>query len=699
MVNAGAALLLIPLLPLAAGLVAHLFLRRAPQAAAWTGIASLLASAAFAAQLMGLALHGSPVHWEVPWINSPDIQIPLALDAGLAQLLFIITAALLAAGVLLYALRERQGDPRAAAFHASLTLFAGSMLVLLCADTLLLVYLAWEVLGLFSFILIAHTGTDEARRAARQAFWTTRATDIGLLFAVLILMTKFGWMTLSGVDVAHLAAQVSDQTQLAALLAWLGAVGLLTLAAVIGKSAQWPLSFWLADAMAAPAPVSALLHAATLVAAGPYLLVRFVHVIDASQPALLACTLAGGLTLVLGGAMALAARDPKRILAYSTVSQLGLVICGVGLVAEEAAYFHLLAHAWCKAALFLAVGYLAARRHAGAEAPPPTLRELAGTARRNPAALWTLLLGAASLGGVPLLAGALGKEQLLWAAWTRSGAEPSRGAILGKALPLAAHGWPVAGVLIVLSLPLTAAYFTRLVGVLGWGGPAVPADGQHAPPGEVPAPTAGWGGALGAALGFAVVGSLGWAAAFAWFKQAFGADSLAWKWAPEPAALLTAGAALVLAAGGGFAAWSLSVRRGGPATASQPPNAFTEFFAAGMRLREFWHEVVAVGGLWLAVLAGRTETNVIERLTLGTGRFGRSLAAAAAWTDRHVVDGARWQVTELAWRVRRLHAKYLQTGDLQHYMFVILLGAVVLCIVVIRPLSHIFAKMLQFIQE
>jgi NADH:ubiquinone oxidoreductase subunit 5 (subunit L)/multisubunit Na+/H+ antiporter MnhA subunit len=691
MVKPEVALLLIPLLPLLAGLLAHL-LRRWPIVAGGLGIVALLQSALLGVSLFVLAQKEARFHFERPWIDSGNWSIPLALDAGFGQLLFVVTTALLAAGILLYSLRERRGDPRAGTFCANLTLFAGSMLLLLSADTLLVVYAAWELMGLMSFILIAHSGTVEAKRAARQAFWTTRATDMGLLFAVFILMSVFGWTQLSHIDVPAFLGQA---TTAAAAKNWLGVVVMLVLVAVVGKSAQWPLSFWLADAMAAPAPVSALLHAATLVAAGPYLLVRLqeAYILPASRHGFAACTAVGAITLLFGGLMALHAREAKRVLAYSTVSQLGLCILGVGLFAAEAAYFQLLAHAWCKAALFLAVGILAAQWHEAhsrrGEARDAALADLAGTARRSPGLRWALLLAAASLAGVPFLGGAWGKEQIFWAAWTRPGAHlGGMEATLAQAFPSAAIAWRIAAILLGFGLVLTAAYLMRLVAVLvGADGARPVREGQ-----TLSAPTApnGWTLATSIALICAFVGSVATTIVYIrLYHPHFVTEATLWQWMPEkgPSFAIMGITALLTLIGAGWGAFS--ARR-----LATEPAGVPAFFARGMYLREFWQMLVTEVGIWFVVLFGRTETNIVDAGAQKLSHGSRALAGAAAWLDQHFVDGLRWQACELWWRIRRLHARWLQNGDVQHYMFIVLACSVVLCLVVIRPLSHIFAQML-----
>ncbi|MBN2082678.1 hypothetical protein JW859_10810 [bacterium] len=721
----GGLLVAIPLLPLAAALIGYLLAwgqgRLALRLNAWLGGLALLASGGLAGWLLSAVQQSQAdsIAWRVPWLALPDaalltdaagnrtgLPVPLAFNAGVPALLFALTTAVIAVVVLVFAVRERRDDPRRATFFATLTLFAGSMLLFLAADTLLVIYIAWELMGLTSYLLIAHPGTDRARRAARQAFWTTRATDFGLLFAVFTLMTVFRWTTLSGIDLTALLQSIASQGgNPREVYPWLSAVALLVLAAVLGKAAQFPLSFWLSDAMVAPAPVSALLHAATMVAAGPYLLTRLHGFFVVADLPLLAATLLGGLTLLTGAIMALAARDPKRVLAYSTVSHLGLVVMSVGVLAEEAGYYHLLAHAWFKAALFLGVGYLVAvwlTQHGGAEADhePPELDRLAGFARRQPLVLWGVLVPAGlSLAGLFPLAGALGKEQIFQALLTRYGATPQAGIpAIGEQFPVAAAAWAVGACMLVIALPLTAAYITRLVGILGWGRPAP--QPPEAAVAAVAAPR-GWGVPLVLTTLLALMGSVGWAAAyFNWYNTpaGFAPESAAWKWsaAGHTSQLVSAVALAAVLIGAGLT-WYLRVARpqaGDRVFREGGLAALAAFFRHGMYLRELFHLVIGRCGELLAVLAGRADVGLLDWLVLRLGGLGRLIATAARWVDDYIVDGLRWLACEFWWFLKRLHARTMQTGQIQHYMFIVLLGTALLCLVILRPLSRILADIL-----
>jgi len=719
-------LVAIPLLPLVAALIGYLAAwgggKLAPRFTGWLGGLALTASAALSGWLLiaSQQADSATIGWQRPWITLPDattylasggqqqsVEIPLAFAATGPQLLFALTTAVIGLIVLIFAGREREGDPRRATFFATLALFAGSMLLFLTADTLLVVYFAWELMGLCSYLLIAYPGTDQARRAARQAFWTTRATDFGLLFMLILMMANFGWTRLSAIQPAE---WLNRATELGAgpdaLLAWFGTFAVLLLLAVIGKAAQLPLCFWLPDAMVAPAPVSALLHAATMVAAGPYLLVRLQELMLVSETALVFATIVGGLTLLAGALMALTATDPKRVLAYSTVSHLGLVVLSTGVVAGNAGLYHLLAHAWFKAALFLGVGYLVAVWAAGQvkKTHTATVTELAGQARRHPLLLWGVLVPAGlSLAGLWPLAGALGKEQVLNALLTRYGDNLPFGQSFQQGYPVASAAWWAASGMLILALPLTAAYIVRLVGILGWGkAPAAETAGGDSGEPAAPPARSGWSLALMLTALMALTGSIGGTLVyFGWYTTDAVLGTAGWlfPWRSpvERYGLLVLIVSLVLVLAGSWLAWHLRVAR--PRTGDRVFHEggmapLADFLRHGMYLRELFHLVCGRFGEFLAVLAGRADVGIVDWLVLRLGWFGRLLAAVSRWVDDHIIDGLRWLACEFWWFLKRLHSRTMQTGQIQHYMFIVLLGAALLCLLILRPLSRILADIL-----
>src|SRR6266566_2667567 len=287
-------------------------------------------------------------------------------------------------------------------------LFGASMLILLLGSNLRLLYLGWEGVGLCSYLLIGFWYRDPANGlAARKAFVITRVGDTAMAIGLFLLFTDLG--TLEIQPLMQRAAQVWPAGAGPAI----AAAGLL-LGGALGKSAQLPLQTWLPDAMAGPTPVSALIHAATMVTAGVYLIARTHVLYDLAPPVRTAVAVIGALTLLLAGFSALNQKDIKRILAYSTISQIGYMFLALGVGAWSAAIFHFMTHAFFKSLLFLAAGVVVQHLH-----DEHDIFKMGGLRRRMPLAFWTFLAGAVSLAAVPFIdAGFYSKDLILWEAWS-----------------------------------------------------------------------------------------------------------------------------------------------------------------------------------------------------------------------------------------------------------------------------------------
>ena len=301
-------------------------------------------------------------------------------------------------------------------FFAYMNLFVGAMLTLVLADNLVLLYLGWEGVGLCSYLLIGFWYSDPANgRAARKAFIVTRIGDTAMAIGLFLLFTNLGTLNIREL---MRAAQTtwpagSDTAVLAAALLLGGA---------LGKSAQLPLQTWLPDAMAGPTPVSALIHAATMVTAGVYLIARTHALFELAPAVQYAVAVIGAATLLMAGSSALVQRDIKRVLAYSTISQIGYMFLALGVGAWSAAMFHFMTHAFFKALLFLGAGVVILAQHHEHD-----MFKMGGLKDKLPSTYWTFLIGAASLSALPLVtAGFYSKDLILWQAWT----SPSGGAAL-----------------------------------------------------------------------------------------------------------------------------------------------------------------------------------------------------------------------------------------------------------------------------
>jgi NADH-quinone oxidoreductase subunit L len=365
-------------------------------------------------------------------VGTLNVEFGLRLDPLSIAFALLITG--VGSLIHIYSVGYMAHDPERRKFFAQLNLFVAAMLVLVLGNGFVTLYLGWEGVGLASYLLIGfYTGRRSAGSAAKKAFLMNRVGDVGLALAIFILFVQLGTT-----QYAEVFARVGEISPGALL-----AVSLLLLLAACGKSGQFPLQSWLPDAMEGPTPVSALIHAATMVTAGVYLVARSHPLYDGAPNGQLAVTVVGAITLMLGAIIGCAYDDIKKVLAYSTVSQIGYMMLAVGLgpVGYAAGLAHLFAHGFFKAGLFLGAGSV---MHGMAD--ETDMRRFGGLWRHMPVTFWTFTAGYLALIGFPFLSGFYTKDLIIEAALT---AGPVAGWILGGAALLAAG--------------LTAFYMTRLM--------------------------------------------------------------------------------------------------------------------------------------------------------------------------------------------------------------------------------------------
>jgi NADH-quinone oxidoreductase subunit L len=344
--------------------------------------------------------------WE--WINAGNLKVDISFSLDALSLVFCFVITFVGFLIHLYSIEFMAKDEGFTRFFAYMNLFIGSMLVLVLADNILLMYLGWEGVGLCSYLLIGFWYKEPANGyAARKAFIITRVGDTAMIIGIFILFLNFGT-----VNISELMRLASANWVAGSSIAVLTAA--LLLGGALGKSAQLPLQTWLPDAMAGPSPVSALIHAATMVTAGVYLIAR-THVLFSLAPVVQsAVAIIGALTLLIAGFSALAQHDLKRILAYSTISQIGYMFLALGVGAWSAAVFHFMIHAFFKALLFLGAGIVILvldEEH--------DIFKMGGLRKKMPVVFYTFLIGSASLSALPLItAGFYSKDQILWYAYS-----------------------------------------------------------------------------------------------------------------------------------------------------------------------------------------------------------------------------------------------------------------------------------------
>jgi NADH-quinone oxidoreductase subunit L len=407
-------LFLVPILPFCGFAILVLFGRwMDKRQIALVGVGSIGLSAFFAILIsldfiidMPAGDHFSQSLWT--WINVGGFSPHIAYYLDALAVIMILVVTFVGFLIHLYAAEYMESEPDGyARFFASMNLFVGSMLTLVLADNLLLLYLGWEGVGLCSYLLIGFWYQDPANgRAARKAFIVTRVGDTAMFIGLVLLFTKLGTLTIQPLMQEASARWVPGSSITVA------AAGLL-LGGALGKSAQLPLQTWLPDAMAGPTPVSALIHAATMVTAGVYLIARM-NVIFTLSPVIQTTVAAVGAgTLILAGFSALMQRDIKRVLAYSTISQIGYMFLAVGVGAWAPAMFHFMTHAFFKALLFMGAGAVILGVHHEQD-----MFKMGGLRRQAPLVFWTFLAGSLSLAALPLItAGFYSKDAILAGAW------------------------------------------------------------------------------------------------------------------------------------------------------------------------------------------------------------------------------------------------------------------------------------------
>lgn len=603
---------LIPLLaPLIAILVLGLVgpLRRTGRPAAFLSIAGALTALVAAVLTWQQVNVAGPILTEWNWLL--DAQGTLATIGVLADhesSLMLLLVTLVALLVQVYSLGYLSDEPPAALgrYYLYQSMFAFSMIGLVLAPNLLQLFICWELVGLCSYLLIGFWfKKPSAARAAVKAFWTTKAGDVGLLIGIVLL-----WRHTGTFDFAELRLLVEsgvvglDGLALITFCLYLGAAG---------KSAQLPLHIWLPDAMEGPTPVSALIHAATMVTAGVYLLTRTAFLFALTPDVLLIVGWIGALTAIAAAMMACAQDDIKRVLAYSTVSQLGYMMAAIGAGYAAAGFFHLLTHGVFKALLFLGAGAVI---HA---VGTNDITQMGGLARKMPQTIIVFLIGTLSLAGLPLFAGFLSKEEILAAVW--------------------AGGLTVPFVLLLAGAFLTAFYMMRVVFLTFFGAPHKAHDGHdaHDAHGHL-AHDAPW--SMAGPLWILAVASLVIGVYFT-----FSHPELPF----EPPSWLAATATGVALAGIGLA-WATYQRH------AIDPETLARMTAP---LR-----VAAARGFWIDEAFLLVYRQILQRM-----------AAVFGWVDRYIVDGVLNVVS--AWTVSAgEQLRRVQTGRVQDYVLAVGAGVV-----------------------
>ncbi|MGH2692712.1 MAG: NADH-quinone oxidoreductase subunit L [Actinomycetota bacterium] len=632
---------LIPVIPFVSFLLISFFGKRAPLRGASIGILAVGSSFVLSLLVFFQFVGGAePVHESLTWFDLGSFQIELGMNVdGLAAMMFVVvtTVSLL---VHIYSVEYMSHEPRFTWYFAALSLFTGSMLNLVIANNLFQLLVGWELVGICSYLLIGHFWEDKPNQdAANKAFITTRTGDVPFVFGIFVLTVAAGTANIPEIN------ELAEHGGIAVPFLLAGAI--LLFGGAIGKSAQFPLHVWLPDAMAGPTPVSALIHAATMVVAGVYMVARLFPVFEASDGALTLVALIGGITMVIGALLALVQDDIKRVLAYSTISQLAYMIAALGIGARTAALFHLFTHAFFKALLFLGAGSVIHSTHSN------NMSRMGGLRRFMPSTYWTFVVGSLALAGIPPLAGFWSKDEII--------ADAGR------------HGHEVVLVVAILTAVLTAFYMTRAVRLTFFG--EYRGEGHpHESPRVMTVPlvilavlsmTAGFFGAPFVERGFAELVLLPGEAHIAEFD------------------FVLAGIAVALALGAIALGWRVytTYRERDPLRRFAPLWTLLE--------RKYFLDDIYMKGIVrpiqykLSAAANWTNTYILDGIVNGFAWLTRKFGTATDLVDREVVDGAVNRVAIGAgWTGGLL--RYIQSGNVQRYAAVLFAGVAILAVVYTR---------------
>ncbi|MCX6639514.1 MAG: NADH-quinone oxidoreductase subunit L [bacterium] len=405
--------LVVLLAPLAAFVIQIFVGKRLPRSGDWVSLTAIFGGLAISLYLLIRMLAawdpGFSETWQFNWLFYGNYTFKIGINLDNMAIVMLVVVTIVSALVHLFSVGYMHGDPRYSRFFAFLSFFSFSMLGLVLADNLFIIYCFWELVGLSSYLLIGFWYEKKsASDAAVKAFIVNRVGDAGMFVGIMLLLTTIGTLNLKEVAIAV------SQGQIAGTL--LTVTGICLFCGAIGKSAQFPLHVWLPDAMEGPTPVSALIHAATMVAAGVYLTARIFVFLTPETGQVIAYV--GGFTAIFAATIAVAQNDIKRVLAYSTVSQLGYMVMALGAGAYMAGFFHLVTHAMFKACLFLGSGSVIhamhhALHHTNSHADAQDMRNMGGLRKYMPVTFATFLLATLALSGVPFTSGFLSKDAIL----------------------------------------------------------------------------------------------------------------------------------------------------------------------------------------------------------------------------------------------------------------------------------------------
>ncbi|MBU1319692.1 MAG: NADH-quinone oxidoreductase subunit L [candidate division Zixibacteria bacterium] len=635
---------IIPVLPVLSFVLIIFFTRWNEKLSSGISIGAILIGLAHSIAILTKVLaNPEPFEMSFKWIvlSNFNLEIGILIDPLTSVMLIVVCT--VSSLVQIYSLGYMHGDPRFSRYFSFLSLFTFSMLGLVLANNFAMIFIFWELVGLTSYLLIGFFYEKKsAADAGKKAFITTRIGDLGFIVGILMLVTYAGTLNYGEVfelvENGHIPAGI------------LAAAGIFIFCGAIGKSAQFPLHVWLPDAMEGPTPVSALIHAATMVAAGVYLVARCITIFAASESAAMVVATIGAITAFMAATIGLVQNDIKRVLAYSTVSQLGYMIMAIGLGSMTAGIFHLMTHAFFKALLFLGAGSVIHAAHT------QDIREMGGLSNKMKITSVTFIIGSLSLAGIFPLSGFWSKDEIL----------------------ASAHGYPIFMVVALAVAFMTAFYMTRLCFMTFFGKPRVQEhyDHAHESPKSMTYPLM--------ILAFLAIFA-GWVG-MPWLPKGFG--SFVYHHHPHHGhadyllmiiSTLVAGSGIVF----GYLMYGKKV-----ISADKMAERFKPIY--NLLLNKYYFDEIYNAVIIKPILAfcrflWSFDNAVIDGLVNLTAKFTLLLSTAHNIFDKYVVDGLVNGSGYTIWGIGSA-IRQAQTGRVQNYAIVIFAGLVVALIIMLNVL-------------
>lgn len=643
MVNLTIPILLFPLFAFA---IQIFFGKRLPRKGDWVSISAIFLSLLLSLYIFyGMWSKHDPLYKEslvFNWIIMEGLRIRLGIILDNLTAVMLIVVCVVSSLVHLYSVGYMHGDKRYSRFFAFLSLFSFSMLGLVLSDNLFCLYIFWELVGLSSYLLIGFWfERPAAADACKKAFITTRIGDIGMFMGIMLIFSKTGLLRYEEIFEAVRGGELSGfYLTLAGTLLFMGAVG---------KSAQMPLHVWLPDAMEGPTPVSALIHAATMVAAGVYMVGRLYPLF--TPDSLLTIAYIGGITAFVAATIGIVQNDIKRVLAYSTISQLGYMMLALGVGGWLAGLFHLTTHAFFKALLFLGSGSVIHAMHTN------DIQEMGGLRKKMPITFYTFLAGTLAISGVPFFSGYYSKDAIIASVIAFVQQNPTH-------LPLAVLSVGAAGI--------TAFYMFRLVYVTFTGEPRNHERYHHAheSPYVMTIPLivlailsviSGWGG---------------------WFESFMGSPEAAHHVSAHGDHEASHRLAVILsisvsAMGIGLSTLTYYTRHINPDSVATRFQSLYRLLYNKYYFDEIYYEVIIKPVLWITRFLRSFDLVVIDGIVDGSAKLTVIVSRIERWIDDNIVDGAVNGTANAIINMGRLPNR-MQTGVLQNYLLAAFAGVLLI---------------------